>query len=182
MNRAIRGPHNGLLPVQHQAIIWTNDDLLSIRLIGINFSEIFIKKQNISFHKKFTWKYRLQNGGHLVEGLIPYCTSVKACIKRGSILLIPIQYWHIILWHIYKLSFNVSLAVLTLIMYQHMSLKHNMCLQLKREKKCWQCWQIQIVFCKIKWELDGIKCLVHVIYLIQVYHFYGHCWGYYLGT
>ena len=34
------GPGNGLSPVRHQAITQTNADLLSIRPLRINFSEI----------------------------------------------------------------------------------------------------------------------------------------------
>ena len=45
------GSGNGLLPVRHQAITWTNVDLLSIRPLGINFSEIRIKIYNFSFTK-----------------------------------------------------------------------------------------------------------------------------------
>ena len=40
--QAIIGSDNGLLPVQHQAIIWTNEVLLSIILSGTNF--IFIQE------------------------------------------------------------------------------------------------------------------------------------------
>ena len=48
MNWISIGSDNGLLPVQHQAITWTNADLLSIGPLGINFSEIWIKKQKFS--------------------------------------------------------------------------------------------------------------------------------------
>ena len=37
------GSDNGLLPVQHQAIIWANADILSIGLPGTNVIEILIK-------------------------------------------------------------------------------------------------------------------------------------------
>ena len=49
MNWVIIGPGNGLSPVRHQAITWTNAGLLSIRPLGTNFSEIRIKTQKISF-------------------------------------------------------------------------------------------------------------------------------------
>ena len=39
----IIGSDNGLLPGRHQAIIWTNAEILSIGPIGTNFSEISIK-------------------------------------------------------------------------------------------------------------------------------------------
>ena len=50
MNWISIGSDNGLLPIQRQAIIWTNDDLLSI---GTNFSEISIKIQTFSFKKMY---------------------------------------------------------------------------------------------------------------------------------
>ena len=43
---------NGLSPVQRQAITWTNADLLSIGLLGANFSEIWIQIQSSSFMKR----------------------------------------------------------------------------------------------------------------------------------
>ena len=39
------GSGNGLLPVQHQAIFWTNADLLPIRFFKKKISEILIKMQ-----------------------------------------------------------------------------------------------------------------------------------------
>ena len=36
------GPSNGLVPSQHQAIVWTNAELLLIVHTGTNFSEILI--------------------------------------------------------------------------------------------------------------------------------------------
>ena len=38
----IIGPGNGLSPVRHQAITWTNVGLLSVGLLGTYFSEIWI--------------------------------------------------------------------------------------------------------------------------------------------
>ena len=40
-----------MLSVQHQTIIWTNAALLSIGLMGRNFSEICIKVQSFSVKK-----------------------------------------------------------------------------------------------------------------------------------
>ena len=37
------GSGNGLAPIQHQAIIWTDTDLLSIGPLQTNFSEILIE-------------------------------------------------------------------------------------------------------------------------------------------
>ena len=61
----IIGSDNGLLPGRHQAIIWTNAAILLIGPLGTNFSEILSK--SIHFHsRKWIWKCRLENGGHLV--------------------------------------------------------------------------------------------------------------------
>ena len=51
VNWASIGSANGLLPVQHQAITWTNAGLLSIWPQGTNFSEIAITIKNFSFTK-----------------------------------------------------------------------------------------------------------------------------------
>ena len=53
------GSGNGLLPVQPQAITWTNADLLQIGPLVTNFSEILIEIQTFSLKKKYIWKYRL---------------------------------------------------------------------------------------------------------------------------
>ena len=45
------GSGKGLWPVQHQAIIYTNADLLSVGSSGTNFSEIWIKVKEFSFKK-----------------------------------------------------------------------------------------------------------------------------------
>ena len=45
------GSGNGLLPVWHQAITYTNADLLSNRPLRTNFTEIWIKLQNFSWMK-----------------------------------------------------------------------------------------------------------------------------------
>ena len=47
----IIGSDNGLLPVQCQAIIWTNAGILLIRTLGSNFSEILSKIHTFSFTK-----------------------------------------------------------------------------------------------------------------------------------
>ena len=51
-NWAIIGSCNGLSPVRCQAITWTNADLLSIGLLGTNFSESWIRILSFSFKKK----------------------------------------------------------------------------------------------------------------------------------
>ena len=45
----IIGSGTGLSPGRRQAIIWTNNGILLIRTLGINFSEIFSKIQTFSF-------------------------------------------------------------------------------------------------------------------------------------
>ena len=50
-NWVINGSGNGLSPVRHQAITWTNADILSIRPLGTNFTEIRITIHNFSFMK-----------------------------------------------------------------------------------------------------------------------------------
>ena len=47
----IIGSDNGLSPGQRQAIIWTNDGILWIGLLGINFNEILIVIHTFSFKK-----------------------------------------------------------------------------------------------------------------------------------
>ena len=47
----IIGRDNGLSPGRHQAIIWTNTQVLSIRSLGTNFSEILSRIQIFSFKK-----------------------------------------------------------------------------------------------------------------------------------
>ena len=46
-NLTIIGSDNGLSPGRRQAIIWTNDGILSIRPVGTNFSDILAEINNI---------------------------------------------------------------------------------------------------------------------------------------
>ena len=65
-NLAILGSDNGLLPGRRQTIVWNNTGILLIRPSETNFSGILIKIH--SFHsRKYFWKYRLENGGHVVS-------------------------------------------------------------------------------------------------------------------
>ena len=50
-NLTIIGSENGLSPDQRQAISWTNDGILSIGPLGINFSEMLIEIHTFSFKK-----------------------------------------------------------------------------------------------------------------------------------
>ena len=49
----IIGSDNGLSPGQRQAIIWTNDRILSIRPLATNFNETLIGIQTSSFKKMY---------------------------------------------------------------------------------------------------------------------------------
>ena len=51
LNCVIIVSDNGLSPVRHQSISWTNADLLLIGSLGANFSEIWIKLQTFSLKK-----------------------------------------------------------------------------------------------------------------------------------
>ena len=51
VKHSILGSDNGLLPGRHQAIIWTNSGILLIRTLGINFIEILIEINTLSFTK-----------------------------------------------------------------------------------------------------------------------------------
>ena len=57
------GSDNGLSPVQHQTIDWTNAGLLSIWPFRTNFNAISINIQTVSL-KKINFKISLQNGSH----------------------------------------------------------------------------------------------------------------------
>ena len=50
-NPTIIVPDNGLLPVWHQAIIWTNAGILSIGSLGMNLSETLSQIHTFSFKK-----------------------------------------------------------------------------------------------------------------------------------
>ena len=45
------GSDNGLSPIRHQAIIWSNSEILSVGPLGTNLSEILIKIQKIFIHE-----------------------------------------------------------------------------------------------------------------------------------
>ena len=86
----LSGSDNGLLPVQHQAIIWTNTVILSIRLYGTYFSEILLEIRN-SYSRKCTWKCRLKNGCHFVSasmcqliGALWHHMATEICVTIGS--------------------------------------------------------------------------------------------------
>ena len=50
-NLSIRGPDNGLSPGRRLAIIWTNDEILLITPLEINFSESLFEFHTFSVKK-----------------------------------------------------------------------------------------------------------------------------------
>ena len=60
LNWAVLGSGNGLSPARRQAIIWTNDDILSIGFPVTNFSETWIKIHQF-LSRKNSWKCRLRD-------------------------------------------------------------------------------------------------------------------------
>ena len=73
-NLTIIGSDNGLLPGRHQAIIWTNAEILWIGLIGTNVSETAIEILTVSF-KKMYLKWR------------PFCLSLNVFIPSATMVL-----------------------------------------------------------------------------------------------
>ena len=68
---------NGLSPVRHQAITWTHADLLSIRPLETNFSEIWIKIPNFSFKKMHLKMSSAQKWR-------PFCPGDELMVLSGS--------------------------------------------------------------------------------------------------
>ena len=57
--------------VSNRAIIWTNAGILLTGPLGTNFNEILIEIHIFSLiSRTCIWKYRLENGGHFVPGII----------------------------------------------------------------------------------------------------------------
>ena len=50
---------NYLTPMQHQAIAWTNADLVLIKPLGLNFSKNLMEIQTFSIKKMYNSKCRL---------------------------------------------------------------------------------------------------------------------------
>ena len=70
INWVIIDPGNGLSSAQRQAITWTNAGLLSIGLVEMYFSEIWIWILSFLFkkmHLKMSSAIFCQNGGHFVQ-------------------------------------------------------------------------------------------------------------------
>ena len=83
------GVDNGLSPGRHQAIIWTNDEILLIGPLGINFSEISIEICTFSImkiHLKMSsGKWRpFCLGLNVLNELFAFAISVKSCVECRS--------------------------------------------------------------------------------------------------
>ena len=93
-NICIIGSGNGLSPVWYQAITWTNAALLSIELLGTNFSEIRIGFIPFSF-KKFHLKVSSAKMEAILSG------------GRGDELTMSPPLFHVttaaLLWHVTNL-------------------------------------------------------------------------------
>ena len=63
------GSDNGLLPIWHQAIIYTIAGIYSVGPIGTNFSVVLIWIRDFSFTKMHFKNHRQRNGGHLLQGV-----------------------------------------------------------------------------------------------------------------
>ena len=89
----IIGWDNGLLPGQHQAIIWSSTEILLIGPLGTNFSESLIEIQPFSFTKM-----------HLkMSGKCVHCDSASMCLWLDTYLT-----------KIYYLKLNTLIVHLTI--------------------------------------------------------------------
>ena len=76
----IIGSDNGLSPGRRQAIIWTNDGILSIGPSGTNFSEILVEIFVFSFKNM---QLKPGNGGHFVSASICYTSDDNNPLAPG---------------------------------------------------------------------------------------------------
>ena len=82
---------NGLLPIKHQAITWTNSALLCIEHQGAHFSEVLFKIQTFSFKHMH------------IDGLVK---------TKVSPLLMNWRYCSLVLSHPYEIIIYKMLAML----------------------------------------------------------------------
>ena len=78
----IIGSDNGLSLGRRQAIIWTNDGILSIGPLKTNFNEISIKLHTISFKKIHS---KISSGKWR-----PFCLTVSVLIKNSPAFTTPL--------------------------------------------------------------------------------------------
>ena len=100
----IIGSDNGLSPERHQAIIWTNAGILSIRTLGTNFSEILSEIHKFSFtkihFKMSSGKWRPSCLGlnvltcHQIYCGINFCHIDKECATECSCNACPVTEKH----------------------------------------------------------------------------------------
>ena len=79
----IIGSDNGLLPCQHQAIIWTNAGILLIRSLGTNFNEISIEIHIFSL-KNIYLKMLFEKRGPFCLGRNVLKTSIWYFIRHNN--------------------------------------------------------------------------------------------------
>ena len=74
------GPDYGMSPGRRQAVIWTNDGILLIGPLGINFSEILVEIYGLSFKKMHL---EMSSGNWQ-----PFCLglNVLSCLERSPAL------------------------------------------------------------------------------------------------
>ena len=77
------GSDNGLLPVRHQAIIWTNAGMLSIRPSRINFREILFKIRRFSFKKIHFETASILSRPQCVKGRDSVSLSSMVSLQKG---------------------------------------------------------------------------------------------------
>ena len=85
----IIGSDNGLSPGQRQAIIWTNDRILSIRPLGIRNSYIFI--QEYAFEKVFCKMGVILSQPQCVNFIV---SNVPVSTSVGTAMTSPLHYIH----------------------------------------------------------------------------------------
>ena len=82
----IIGSDNGLSPGRHQAIIWTNAEILLIGTLGTNFNEILIEIHTVSFKEM---RLKMSSGKWR-----PFCLGLSVLIKFSRVeTTIPILWY-----------------------------------------------------------------------------------------
>ena len=129
------GSDNGLSLVWHQAITWTNTDLLSIEPLGTHFSEIWLKISNFSFinmHLKMLsvkWRPFCPGGDVLIVTLnvmlchnIPFIRKFHWMIITCTLVLIPPISWKFELTISYSLISHSQVNKVWFRRWQHLIL------------------------------------------------------------
>ena len=103
----IIGSDNGLSPGRRQAIIWTNAEILLIRTIGTNFSEILGEIHSFSF-KKCIWKCRLRKGVFLVSASMSKWLTTRLAETNVQMWK---QMWERNVRHVWWIYFHISVVI-----------------------------------------------------------------------